>query len=112
MGVYSIFEFDDKVFCKNIYLQPIKDFLQRFMYSQQTPKVLIYLCLSEICTRFDVILLTTKVECSLFLELDESITLIWMLSVCVAKKFISILWRTFSRTSKFFSVTLTFLVVF
>ena len=85
MRVYSIFEFDDKVFCKNIYLQPIKDFLQRFMYSQQTPKVLIYLCLSEICTRFDVILLTTKVECILFLELDESVTLIWMLSVCVAK---------------------------
>ena len=41
------------------------------------------MCLSEICTRFDVILLTAEVEYSLFLELDESITLIWMLSLCV-----------------------------
>ena len=59
------------------------------------------MCLSEICTRFDVLLSTTKVEYSLFLELDESITLIWVLSVCVTKEFISILWKTFSRTVSF-----------
>ena len=44
------------------------------------------LCLSEMCTRFDVLLSTTKVECSSFLELDQSITLIWVLSVCVWQK--------------------------
>ena len=64
------------------------------------------MCLSEICTRFDVLLSTTKVEYSLFLELDESITLIWVLSVCVTKEFISILWKTFSRTCNFFNDTL------
>ena len=44
------------------------------------------LCLSEMCTRFDVLLSTTKVECSSFLELDESVTLIWVLPVCVWQK--------------------------
>ena len=47
--------------------------------------------LSEKYTRFDVLLSITKVEYSLFLELDESITLIWVLPVCVAIEFISIL---------------------
>ena len=74
--------------------------------SSCTPNVLLILCLSEICTRFDVFLSTTKVECSLFLELDQSITLILVLSVCVAKEFISILWKTFSRTCKIFSDTI------
>ena len=64
------------------------------------------LCLSEMCTRFDVLLSTTKVECSSFLELDQSITLIWVLSVCVAKEFISVLCKNFSRTCKFFHDTL------
>ena len=32
---------------------------------------------------------TTKVEYSLFQELDESITLIWVLPMCVAKELIS-----------------------
>ena len=82
-----------------------------FMCSQQTPKVLadLILCLSEICRRFDVILSTTKVEYSLFLQLDESITLIWVLPVCVAKEFISILWKTFTRTCKFFNDICTYL---
>ena len=44
------------------------------------------LFLSEMCIRFDVLLSTTKVGCSSFLELDESITLIWVLSVCVWQK--------------------------
>ena len=74
--------------------------------SSWAPNVLLILCLSEICTRFDVFLSTTKVECSLFLELDQSITLILVLSVCVAKEFISILWKTFSRTCKFFGDTI------
>ena len=39
------------------------------------------LCLSEISARFDVMPSTTKVEYSLFLELDESVTLIFI--VCV-----------------------------
>ena len=64
------------------------------------------MCLSEIWTRFDILLSTKKVEYSLFLELDESVTLIWVLSVCVAKEFINILWKTFSRTYKFFNDTL------
>ena len=39
------------------------------------------LCLSEITTRFDIMLSTTKIEYSLFLELDESITLIFIVYV-------------------------------
>ena len=39
------------------------------------------LCLSEISARFDVMQSTKKVQYSLFLELDESVTLI-LLSVC------------------------------
>ena len=41
----------------------------------------ILLCLSEIGARFDVMLSTTKVKHSFFLELDESISLISI--VCV-----------------------------
>ena len=43
-------------------------------------------CLSEIWTRFDILLSTTKVEYNLFLKLDESITLIWVLPVCMTKE--------------------------
>ena len=42
------------------------------------------LCLSEISAIFDVMPSTTKAEYSLFLELDESITLIFI--VCVRQK--------------------------
>ena len=41
----------------------------------------ILLCLSEIGARFDIMLSTTKVKYSFFLELDESISLISI--VCV-----------------------------
>ena len=42
------------------------------------------LCLSEISARFEVMVSTTKVKYSLFSELDESISLIFI--VCVWQK--------------------------
>ena len=39
--------------------------------------------------------------------MDKSVTSIWVLSACVAKKFITILWKTFTRTCTFFNYTVT-----
>ena len=49
-----------------------------------------------------------KVEYSLFMELDESTTLLWLF-LCVAKEFISILWRTFTELINFSMIHLFFL---